>query len=491
MLEEQNISAPAEKELADDLEKNKEMASDDKSDQQQSQEDTPFSENKKPSPVVKVVLTICIIVILAAAAVVGVAYHQWNQRYQASQPEYKSVQAFSLLFKDPDWALLYTMAGIEDTPFENRDTFVQYMNRTFGGKHLSYMQLPAQDPLVRKYAVYYDGGTIGAFTMVGTEGSIPEWNLGTVELYFTRSHSVTIEKAPETTVYVNGIPLDSSYTIRTTSTVAEEFLPDGIHGYRMELQQVDGLLMEPTVTAVDAGGNPIAMVYDSSTHTYAPMIEKGPEIADSHMQFALEAAKANAAFAVRANSFTDLRKYFDPNSNAYAAVCAAAPLLDGCAQYKFDPNFTQVTNYRSYGSSLFSATVSLKLDVTMENGDAHSFDLSWHYLYRQNYTGNFMIIEISDESFHSLREQVRLTFIHDGKTLDSKMLDIHQSSFQCPEISAPQGMVFSGWARKIKDAENSEAMGILFVPDASGTVSLPSGTTLESMTLFAIFHKAV
>lgn len=490
MCEEYNFQMPAEEELGEvDLEQIVEEFSAQAPEEPEVEACPVVHQKKKPFSPLKLLLIICSCLVLIAAIVVGVFYAGWRQRYQTAQPDQKSAEAFSLLFKDPDWALLYTMAGMEDTLFENRNTFVRYMDSVAGGERLSYMQLPVQETLVQKYAVYHGDTTIGAFTMVGTEDSIPEWSLSTVEFFCDRSIRVTIFKSPDDTVYINGVALDDSYTIRSTSTLAEDFLPEGVHGYRMEQQQIDGLLMEPTVTVVDADGAPVPMVYNSDTHTYSPMEEKGPEIADSHVQFALDAAKANAAFAIRANSFTELRQYFDPNSNAYAAVCDTAPLLEGCAEYKFDPSATQVTNYRSYGSSLFSATVSLKLDVTMENGDAYSFDLSWNYLYRQNYTGNFLIIEISDEPFHTIREQVRLTFIHDGKMLQSTMVSSDEAVLHYPQPSAPDGMVFSGWAQKLTDSEGMETMAILYAQNASGTIALPEGSAWEPMTLYAIYDK--
>lgn len=452
------------------------------------QEESPAPPAKKNFSVFKIIGIVCAALILVAAIVVGVVYLQWNQQYQASLPDKKSAEAFSLLFKDPDWELLYTMAGIEDTPFENRDTFVHYMNTTAGGQRLNYMLLPQANPLVCKYAVFHNNETIGFFTMTGTEDAIPEWSLGSVEFSLHRSHSVTIRKAPEHTAYVNGVALDDSYIVRSTYTAAEDFLPSGIHGFRLDELKVTDLLMEPLVNVTDASGNPIPMVYDSDTHTYSPMEEKGPEIADSHVQFALDAAKANAAFAVRANSFTDLRQFFDPNSNAYTVVCNTAPLLEGCAEYAFDPSATEVTNYRSYGSSLFSATVTLKLDVTMENGDAHSFDLTWHYLYKQNFTGNFLIIEISEQSFHTLLEQVRLTFIDGEEVLQSTLVDVHGNTIALPQVSAPEGKMITGWGKKRTDSQGNETMAILFPAAADNMVQLPQGNTLEPMTLYAVYE---
>ena len=489
MIDKNEFRIPTEEVPEDDLERIVREFSAPEPQEQEEVEEYTEPVQKKPVSALKVIGIICAALVLVAAIVVGVVYMQWNQQYQASLPEQKSAEAFSLLFKDPDWALLYTMAGIEDTPFENRDTFVRYMNATAGGQRLSYLQLPQQDPLICKYAVFHSGGTIGSFTMVGTEDAIPQWSLGEVELYFQRTHSITILKAPDCIAYVNGAALDESYILRSTSTAAENFLPDGVHGYRMDQLLVDNLLMEPSVTVTDVSGTPIPMVYDSDTHTYSPLEEKGPEIADDHIQFALDAAKASAAFAVRANSFTDLRQFFDPNSNAYEVVCNTAPLLEGCAEYKFDPSATQVTNYRSYGSSLFSATVTLKLDVTMENGDAHSFDLSWHYLYKQNYTGNFLIIEIGEQSFHTLRQQVRLTFISQEQVVGSTMLDASASSIELPQITAPEGTTLSGWAQKLTDSEGNENMAILFAADESNVVDLPEGTVLEPMTLYAMYES--
>lgn len=454
----------------------------------QKEDSPPVAPTKKSSSAFKIIALVCAALVLIAAIVVGVVYLQWNQQYQASLPDEKSAEAFSLLYKDPDWALLYNLSGIDNTPFENRDTFVQYMNNIAGGKRLSYMLLPQTDPLVRNYAVFFDNETVGSFSMVGTEDAIPDWSLGSVDFVLERSHSITIYKSPEHKAYINGVALDDSYVIRSTSTAAEAFLPEGVHGYRLDEIKVTDLLLEPLVTVTDASGAPIPMVYDSDTHTYSPLEEKGPEIAENHLQFALDAAKASAAFAVRANSFTDLRQYFDPNSNAYEVVYNTEPLLEGCADYSFDPSATEVSNYRSYGNSLFSATVTLKLDVTMENGDAHSFDLSWHYLYMQNHTGNFLIIEIGEDSFHTPQEQVRLTFIQDEKVVESKMVDIHTSTIILPQVTAPEGKVMTGWAQKHTNSQGDEVMAILFPATAGSIAQLPQDSTLEPMTLYALYE---
>lgn len=461
-----------------------------------SAEDSPVSSEDRKAALprrrrsgIKFVLACCLAFALLVAITVGAFYLRWYQTYRSALPEQKSVEVFSVLFQDPDWALLYTMSGTPDGAFENRDIFVQYMNITVGDKPLSYMEIPQDDPLLRAYTVFHGSTPIGEFTMKGIEHDIPEWNLESVKLYTERTHSVTILKAPDATAYVNGVAVDGSYMIRSTSTLAEDFLPDNIHGYRMEELYVPGLMLPPKVVVLDSYGREVELDYDSETSTYFPKASDDLQIGDDHINFALEAAKASAAFAVRATSFTELRQFFDPNSAAYAKICNTAPLLEGCASYTFDPSVTKVTNYRSYGNDMFSATVSLKLDAVMANGDAQSFDMTYNYLYEQSYSGTFMIIEISDLSFHIPHEQVRLTFVSGTEELDSMMVNANETILHLPNVTAPAGTTFVGWAKEITDEDGNTSLGIVFTPDENDSVTLDPETPLEPSILFAVFEE--
>ena len=132
----------------------------------------------------------------------------------------------------------------------------------------------------------------------------------------------------------------------------------------------------------------------------------------------------------------------------------------------------------------------MKLDVTVENGDAFSYDMSWHFLCRQNPTGGFLITHISQQPLHTLREQVRLTLMVDGKELDSMMVSSNETVLQFPRITPPEGKAFAGWGMEITDAEGNATMALLFTPSASNMVHLVPGNTLEPMTLHAIFQDA-
>jgi len=86
--------------------------------------------------------------------------------------------------------------------------------------------------------------------------------------------------------------------------------------------------------------------------------------------------------------------------------------------------------------------------------------------------------------------EVRLTFMNDTNLLDSKFVENDASELQTPVVSAPEGKVFAGWMTKTINAEGKVEGNLVFQPDESGYVSIPAGTTLEPMTLYAYFEDA-
>ena len=86
-------------------------------------------------------------------------------------------------------------------------------------------------------------------------------------------------------------------------------------------------------------------------------------------------------------------------------------------------------------------------------------------------------------------ELVRLVFKNDNTTLRSEFIDASTSVLTLPEISTPAGMEFKGWGTVTKDDKGNTTITIVFNPCESGTVYLPSGTSLEPMTLYAHFEE--
>ena len=152
----------------------------------------------------------------------------WLVDFEAAQPTVKSQEVFDQLFGNPDWAALYKTAGIQDTPYEGVDAYVAYMQEKVAGQTLTYSETSAGTSGDKKYFVKLGDEKIASFTLSGaTEHvtDIPDWNLGTVELFFDRAEGYKIQKMDGHTAYVNGAPLDDSFTIQIATTKAEQYLP--------------------------------------------------------------------------------------------------------------------------------------------------------------------------------------------------------------------------------------------------------------------------
>ena len=113
----------------------------------------------------------------------------WLVDYEASQPTVKSQEVFDQLFANPDWAALYKSAGIQDTPYEGVDAYVAYMQEKAAGKTLTYTETSNGTSVDKKYIVKLDDEKVASFTLSGAtehKTDIPDWNLGSVELFFDR-----------------------------------------------------------------------------------------------------------------------------------------------------------------------------------------------------------------------------------------------------------------------------------------------------------------
>ena len=207
------------------------------------------------------------------------------------QPATKSQEVFEKLFSDPDWGALYEIEGVQDTAFENKDAFASYMENTFEDSKLTYMETSTGLSEDKKYIVRLGKEKIAAFTLVehnhsDSKTEIPDWLLGTIELYFAREESYRIQKLDGHTVYVNNVPLDDSSTIRISTTYAEKYLPEGITGVRICTQEISGLVAIPSVRIVDDSGNEMAVIYDAASRTFIEQT-KGSTINDTKDKIAV------------------------------------------------------------------------------------------------------------------------------------------------------------------------------------------------------------
>ncbi len=419
--------------------------------------------------------------------------HGWLSSYEAAQPTVKAQQVFDQLFSDPDWGALYDAAGVEDTAFEGRDQFVSYMESTVDPSLLTYKETSAGLSEDKKYLVELDGEKIAVFTLCSDNQNagltdIVNWELSQVELYFQREGTYYIKNLDGHTVTVNGVTLDDSYTIQIATTVAaENYLPMGVSvsGLKTCTQQITGLMTLPTVTITDGQGNPMEVSYDEATRTFTEQTEANT-ISEEEKTVALKAAETYCLFMIERAGRVDIAQYFDTSSEVYSVITNLGDLwMQSNSGYRF-MNET-VTEYARYTDDLFSAKVSLALNVTRTDGTTRDFDFSQTLFFQKQNTGKWLAYDMTNVDVSRPVGQVRLTFMDGDTELLSQFYDTDTTEMTIPVVTAPEGKIFSGWYQ-IEETDTGLSYTMVFDPDDSGNVKIPSGTTLEPMTLYALFE---
>ncbi len=413
----------------------------------------------------------------------------WLGRFEASQPETKSQEVFDQLFKDPDWEELYYMAGFQDTLFETKSSYIAYMEKKVGDKELTYVKTSAGLTGGHKYIVKLGDENLGTFTLqndVVGELEIPDWQLDTVEMFMERLEDVTVRTQPGRTVSINGIPMNESYIVAKTSTVLDEYAPEGFHGDRTVTYYTDGLLMTPEVTITDEDGNQLECAYDAETDTYYEVLPTPPEITKAQYDTILGATQAYAKFMIGVYG-TNLNNHFNTSSDLYHSILSNELWFRGYTGYYFGEE--TISEYRRYSDDMFSARIQIALNVKRSDGSIKVFDIDHTFFAKTNANGVWKVFKMTNVDLQEVISEVRLTFKADDLIVHEAMYDAGSATLKTPEVTVPEGQQFLGWFRELRDENGDTTLQLMFKPDENGNVTLPHGYVLEHMTLIARFGK--
>ena len=415
----------------------------------------------------------------------------WLEAYEGAQPTVKCQQVFDELFGNPDWAQLYRLAGVEDTDFEGVNEYVSYMENKVGGQELNFVETSAGLSGDKKYIVRLGTEKLATFTLTG-QGEritdIPDWQLGDVELFFSRNNSIQIKKLENHVAYVNGVPLDDSYTIQIASTKADELLPVGTPSVRTSIQRIDGLLAVPQIVVYDeTGTSQVEVVYNADTDTYEEMND-AIVISDEERAAVFGALEAYSGFMINASgSRAGVAKYFDGSSSTYSDIIKMGSELWMNSDNGHEFQNEEILGYTKYSDSLFSVRASLNMHVKCKDGTEKDYGVTESMIFIKK-NGNWVCSEMTNADITQPVGQVRLTFCDaSGKTISSDFYDTDASMLTTPTIPAPEGKTFSGWSRIDVGEDNTSTWTIVFNPDENGNVYL-NGATLEPMTLYPLFE---
>lgn len=423
----------------------------------------------------------------------------WLSDYEAAQPTVKSEQVFTQLFTDPDWGALYEAAGAKNSAYEGKEAYVSYMEEKVGDTALTFMETSAGLSGDKKYNVRLGNEKVATFTLVDKNamgeasleniGELPDWQLGSVEVFFEREESYLIEMVDGHTAYVNDVALTDEHTIQIATTLAEKYLPEGTTGASINTQQVTGLMSLPTVTVYDETGKQMEVTYDEATRTFTERTEANT-ITPEQQETALNAARAYCLWMIEEGNRADIAKYYDSSSQVYKDIIRTTELwMQNHNGYKFANE--SVTAYALYNDDLFSVRVSLDLEVTRTDGTTRAYPYASSLFFRKDNSGNWKVFDRTNVDVSQPVGKVRLTFMQGDTLLTTNFFDTDAEEIITPIISPiPEGKVFSGWVRQSVNEAGETVLTVVFQPDETGKVSIPEGTVIEPMVLYALFEDA-
>lgn len=436
---------------------------------------------------------LCVFLFYTATYFGLLGLRDWLNRYEMAQPTTKSQEVFETLFSNPDWDSLYDIANIQNAAYGSKDDFINYMENSVGESDLTYVETSTGLSNDKKYIVRLGNEKIATFTLANhnqsaSQTEIADWQLGGLEFFVQYNESYCIKKLDGHTVYVNDSPLDDSFTIRISTTNSEEYLPEGVAGFRICTQKITGLAGKPDIRIVDAARNEMKVVYDESTHTFTEQSEVNT-ISDTERDLAINAVKTYALYMIKRAGEGDIAEYFLRGSDAYNAITDTE---QGFVQDAASREFVNeaVTNYCCYSDNLFSVRVSITLNQYRSSGTVKESIIEQSLFFEKQSNGKWMCYNMTAVDVSKPVERVRLTFMNDDSVLDSNFHDSSIHTLTCPTVSAPEGKVFSGWMIEETDEAGQSIMNVVFQPDENGVVAIPAGAALEPMTLYPYFEDA-
>ena len=421
----------------------------------------------------------------------------WLKDYEAAQPTVKCQQVFDQLFGNPDWAQLYQLAGDPtgtgtnkyDTQFEGSAAFVSYMEEKVGDQALNYVETSAGISGNKKFLVRLGNEKVASFTLNGQSEKItdiPDWQLGEVEVFFTRQESIKIRKLENHVAYVNNQPLDDSYTIQIASTKADESLSPE-NRVRTSIQEVSGLLTTPELLVYDQTGAPIEVLYNPDSGMFEEQTD-AIAMSEEERSAVFGALEAYAGFMINASgSRANVAKYFDGSSSTYNDIIKMNGELWMNSDRGHEFRNEEILGYTKHSDTLFSVRASMVMHVVNKDNTEKDFNVV-QSMYFTKKNGNWVCTEMTNEDITAPVGEVRLTFCDSaGNVLSSQFYATDAQSLIAPVVEAPAGKVFSGWCTVETNDQGQKTWSLMFQPDETGTVHFSSEYTLTPMVLYPLF----
>lgn len=256
--------------------------------------------------------------LLIGAALLGYLWFALD-RYESNTPE-SSVRRYLQETAAGQWETILQDAEADLSPLDRPEDYTAWLTEVYAG-------LPEEYTLVRT-----SGGEGQTYALMDGSREVSRLILTPAPAESGRSWQVrTLAEplppveilAPEgCTVQVNGTPLGSEYRTGSQAAAGYESLPQGYEAPQAEAYRIEGLLMEPEITAVTANGSActVAAPTEGEVRTVSVTTPVPEAQAGEYWAAAEQAAKTYAAFISSDAGRGELKALLLPGTEFWQAM---------------------------------------------------------------------------------------------------------------------------------------------------------------------------
>ncbi|MBO7355916.1 MAG: hypothetical protein J6U50_04730 [Lachnospiraceae bacterium] len=299
---------------------------------------------------------------------------KYETDYRASRPEVIT-EDLMILYRTGDIAGIYDL--LTEKPavdeYESVDDLLEYLRPMLDQGPVSFTQNRAESTDEHPVFLISAGDKVisrAEYQMVPKAGDddIPRWELAYLDLPAEPEVSVDVIAPADISIYINGKAMQDDCI-----TSAEEESP--VQKYFLEFTEIppmversySGLYLEPEVTARDADGNDVQVVYDSSGNRYTVDYPRDCPDREDLEAYASKVVASYASFVSGDLAESELRKYFTPD-NIFLYYMTHAGLTYFTRHLAEEIHSTEVLDFIRYTDDSFYCEVKVEQYLTMEWG---------------------------------------------------------------------------------------------------------------------------
>ena len=326
------------------------------------------------------------------------AFVLWSflKTYEATRPDNIAKNFFDESFKAGNIGHLVEQYAPEMLKFENKDSIDREFKENYDLSQLNFFATASFPDGGEQYTVAYNNSEFAGFTLYPDkeEGfGLKTYKLTDVEFTFESNSEVSVLVEKGSRLKINGIDVDASYISETDiEDISYSHMPKNVEGIVYDKYTVSGLIFEPEVTVVSAGGVEDKAEFDNEKDCFAVPTVYSAELQKDHSDYAISAITEYAKYLSNNSEFSHIAPYLDSSSAIYKDVQGVSTTwLLKHKDYRISDE--KACDFIKYTNEVFSCKVSLK-DTLIDYSNKEYVEVVDVTVYFRYVGGKFLIFDM-------------------------------------------------------------------------------------------------